>query len=64
MPPEYLQMFLSEDESLPDPDAVLGLEEGGGPQPPAEPPSLEELLRDPDVAAIVEAADGLEPVGA
>lgn len=62
MPPEYLMMFLSEDDSLPHPDAVLGMEEGNG-EPPSAPPPVEELLKDPDVAAIVEAArQGLEPV--
>jgi hypothetical protein len=63
VPPEYLKMFLSEDDSLPDPDAVLGLEEDGEVAPTA-PPSLEVILEDPDVAAIVEAAEGLEPVAA
>lgn len=62
MPPEYLEMFLSEDASLPHPDAVLGLEEEPG-EAPAKPPPLDEILSDPDVAAIVQAAkEGLEPV--
>jgi hypothetical protein len=56
-------MFLSEDDSLPDPDAVLGLEDDRG-VVPSEPPSLDVILEDPDVAAIVEAAEGLEPVAA
>lgn len=63
MPPDYLNLFLDEDESLPDPDAVLGLEEERG-ESPSEPPPVEELLKDPDVAAVVEAADGLKPVPA
>lgn len=62
MPPEYLEMFLNEDNSLPHPDAVLGMEEGGVETPDKPLPSVEELLKDPDVAAIVEAANGLEPV--
>jgi hypothetical protein len=55
-------MFLEDDSSLPDPDAVLGLEDEDGGEEPGSAPSVEELLRDPDVAAIVEAARGLEPV--
>jgi hypothetical protein len=62
LPPEYLAMFLEDDSSLPDPDAVLGLEDEDGGEEPGSAPSVEELLRDPDVAAIVEAARGLEPL--
>jgi hypothetical protein len=63
LPPDYLNLFLNEDASLPDPDAVLGLEEEGS-TAPSEPPPVAELLKDPDVAAVVEAADGLKPVPA
>jgi hypothetical protein len=60
MPPEYLETFLAEDETLPKPDAVLGLEDAGG-QEPSEAPEVNELMRDPDVRAIVEATKGLAP---
>jgi hypothetical protein len=63
LPPEYLNLFLNGDDSLPDPDAVLGLEEESG-EAPSKPPPVAELLKDPDVAAVVEAADGLKPVPA
>jgi hypothetical protein len=60
MPPEYLAIFLAEDKTLPKPDAVLGLEDTSG-EEPGEAPEVNELLRDPDVRAIVEATKGLVP---
>lgn len=60
MPPEYLSIFLNEDDTLPVPDAVLGLEDAEG-EELKQAPDVEELLKDPDVAAVVEAAKGLVP---
>jgi hypothetical protein len=60
MSPEYLALALAEDETLPAPDAVLGLEGADGEEGAAA-PSVDELLKDPDVAAIVEATEGLVP---
>jgi hypothetical protein len=60
MPPDYLEIFLAEDKTLPQPDAVLGLEEENG-DDHAVVPAVDELLRDPDVAAVVEATKGLVP---
>jgi hypothetical protein len=61
--PEYLQRFLKEDESLPVPDAVFGFDddetEGDA---PTELPDLKELLKDPDVQAMLKAFKELEPV--
>jgi hypothetical protein len=63
LPPNYLKQFLEEDKSLPVPDAVLGLDDDDTQgQELAEAPSVSELLEDPDVRAVFEAADGLEPV--
>jgi hypothetical protein len=64
LPPEYLQRFLEEDESLPVPDAVFGFDEDAEGEGPVEIPSFEELLEDPDVKTALEAAKGLEPVAA
>jgi len=60
MPPDYLEIFLADDETLPQPDAVLGLEEETGDDSDLA-PAVDELLRDPDVAAVVEATKGLVP---
>ncbi|HEY8083837.1 MAG TPA: hypothetical protein VIE64_09875 [Solirubrobacterales bacterium] len=60
MPPEYLAIFLEEDETLPAPDAVLGLEEENG-EADEEAPRVDELKKNPDVAAVVEATKGLVP---
>ncbi len=62
MPPNYLKQFLEEDKSLPVPDAVLGLDDDLQNDELVEAPSADELLKDPDVRAVVEAAQGLEPV--
>jgi hypothetical protein len=62
LPPNYLKQFLEEDKSLPVPDAVLGLDDEIQGDELAEAPSPDELLKDPDVRAVVEAAQGLEPV--
>lgn len=62
MPPNYLKQFLDEDKSLPVPDAVMGLDDDGQEEELTEAPSVEELLEDPDVRAVVDAANGLEPV--
>lgn len=61
MPPEYLALFLEEDETLPAPDVVLGLEEENG-ETGDEAPRVDELKKNPDVAAVVEATKGLVPV--
>jgi hypothetical protein len=58
--PEYLAIFLKDDDTVPAPDAVLGLEDAEG-EELKEAPAVEELLKDPDVAAVVEAAKGLVP---
>jgi hypothetical protein len=63
LPPNYLRQALEEDKSLPLPDAVLGLDNDAQDEELTEAPSAAELLQDPDVRAVVEAADGLEPVG-
>lgn len=63
MPPNYLKQFLEEDKSLPMPDAVLGLDDDAQGEELVEAPTVDELLKDPDVRAVVEAAEGLEPVG-
>lgn len=63
MPPNYLKQFLEEDKSLPVPDAVLGLDDDVQDDEPVEAPSAAELLEDPDVRTVVEAARGMEPVG-
>lgn len=60
MPLSFLLMFLSEDPSLPWPDRVNGCEDDLS-DPIGPPPSLEEMLADPNVRAVVEAADGLVP---
>jgi hypothetical protein len=62
LPPEYLQRFLEEDESLPTPDAVFGFDEEVEGDEPTELPSVDQLLKDPDVQAVLEAFKGLEPV--
>lgn len=62
MPPNYLRQFLEEDKSLPVPDAVLGLDDEAQGEEPTEAPSVSELLEDPDVQAVVEAAEGLKPI--
>jgi hypothetical protein len=61
MPPEYLEIFFADDETLPQPDAVLGLEEESKGDESAAAPAVDELLQDPDVAAVVEATRGLVP---
>lgn len=58
MPPEYLEHFLREDPSLPAPDVVLGFSDDDDYHGQEPPPELEDLLSDPDVAAVVEATDG------
>lgn len=55
-------MLLEADRSLPRPDGVSGIEDEPA-EAPSEAPSLDELMRDPDVRVVVEAADGLVPVG-
>jgi len=62
LPPSYLKQFLEEDKSLPVPDAVLGLDDDAQDDELVEAPSVSELLEDPDVRAVFEAANGLEPV--
>lgn len=67
---EFLMQFLAEDPSLPHPDRVNGAETELITEEEARRreaasrnmPSIEELLRDPNVAIVVEAATGLEPV--
>jgi hypothetical protein len=54
MPPEYLAIFLEDPNEV---DAYLGeYEEDGGAEPAAS-PSLEELQQDPDVKAVLAAAE-------
>jgi hypothetical protein len=55
-------MLLEADRTLPRPDAVSGIEVSDE-IPSSVETSLEELLKDPDVLAVVEATDGLIPVG-
>lgn len=64
MPPEYLEQLLSEDESLPDPDVVLGLQPHSEAEAPSEPPSLEDLMSNPDIAAVVAAVVDLQAASA
>jgi hypothetical protein len=61
MSPEFLAMFLEGDDTLPEPDAVLGFEDDGGEEPGKVPP-VDELLQNDDVKVVVEAAKGLRPV--
>ena len=62
LPPNYLKQFLEEDKTLPVPDAVLGLDDDVQGEDLAEAPSVSELLEDPDVRAVFEAAKGLKPI--
>lgn len=62
MPPNYLKQFLEEDKSLPVPDAVLGLDDEIQGEELDKAPSVSELLEDPDVKAVFEAAKGLKPI--
>lgn len=64
MPPRYLQRFLEEDDTLPVPDATFGFDDEDEDQEEARLPSLEELLEDPDVQAVLEASKEPEPVAA
>ncbi len=60
VPLSFLLMLLAEDRSLPHPDRVCGFVDDLS-DPRGFPPLLEELLADPNVRAVVEAADGLVP---
>jgi len=62
LPPNYLKQFLEEDKTLPVPDAVLGLDDDVQGEELAKAPSVKELLEDPDVRAVFEAAKGLKPI--
>lgn len=64
MTPEYLTMLLEGDNSLPEPDAVFGVEDDGGNETPSQAPSVSELLRNRDVKAVVDAAEGIAPAAA
>lgn len=64
MTPEYLTMLLEGDNSLPEPDAVFGVEDDGGNETPSQAPAVSELLRNRDVKAVVDAAEGIEPAAA
>ncbi|HVV25939.1 MAG TPA: hypothetical protein VHC21_02825 [Candidatus Saccharimonadales bacterium] len=67
---EYLIRILKEDPSLPRPDYVYGAgvewiteaEARRREEAARHMPSLEELLEDPNVRVVVEAAEGLIPV--
>jgi hypothetical protein len=61
MSPEYLTMLLEGDNTLPEPDAVFGIEDDGGDETLATAPPVSELLLNRDVKAVVDAAEGIEP---
>ena len=61
MSPEFLAMFLEGDDTLPEPDAVLGFEDDDVGEEPSAAPSLDELLLNDDVKVVLEAAEGLRP---
>jgi hypothetical protein len=61
MSPEYLEMLLEGDKTLPEPDVAFGIEDEEGTEPPVTVPSVDELLQNSDVKAVVDAADGIEP---
>jgi hypothetical protein len=61
MSPEYLTMLLEGDATLPEPDAVFGMDDDGGDESPSTAPPVSELLLNRDVKAVVDAAEGIEP---
>jgi hypothetical protein len=61
MTPEYLTMLLEGDNTLPEPDAVFGIEDDAGDETPSAAPPVSELLLNRDVKAVVDAAEEIEP---
>lgn len=59
--PAHLEIFFRNDPDLPHPDAILGIYDDE-PEISGPPPSIEELLQDPDVRAVVEASQCLDPL--
>jgi len=61
MSPEYLEMLLAGDKTLPEPDVAFGIEADEETESPIAVPPVNELLRNSDVKAVVDAAEGIEP---